>query len=99
VRRCSDLPLRGLLKLPTRLQTAIEALYGHYEKTFKLWLAYCAIRGRFVLSRRPRPHQPKKPAGLSRQASYAVTRAGPWGRSAIACDPTRAKLRNGWTRP
>jgi type III restriction enzyme len=25
------------LKLPTRLQTAMEALYGHYEKTFKLW--------------------------------------------------------------
>ena len=25
------------LKLPTRLQTALEALYGHYEKTFKLW--------------------------------------------------------------
>jgi type III restriction enzyme len=27
------------LKLPTRLQTAIEALYGHYEKTFELWQA------------------------------------------------------------
>ena len=25
------------LKLPTRLQTAMEALYGHYEKTFQLW--------------------------------------------------------------
>lgn len=25
------------LKLPTRLQTALEALYGHYEKTFNLW--------------------------------------------------------------
>lgn len=25
------------LKIPTRLQTAIQALYGHYEKTFKLW--------------------------------------------------------------
>jgi type III restriction enzyme len=25
------------LALPTRLQTALEALYGHYEKTFKLW--------------------------------------------------------------
>lgn len=25
------------LKLPTRLQTALEALYGHYEKTFTLW--------------------------------------------------------------
>ncbi len=25
------------LKLPTRLQTALQALYGHYEKTFTLW--------------------------------------------------------------
>lgn len=25
------------LKLPTLLQTALESLYGHYEKTFKLW--------------------------------------------------------------
>lgn len=25
------------LKLPTRLQTAMQALYGHYEKTFRLW--------------------------------------------------------------
>src|SRR6202049_2436075 len=24
-------------KLPPRLQTALKALYGHYEKTFKLW--------------------------------------------------------------
>ena len=27
------------LKLPTRLQTALQALYGHYEKTFHLWEA------------------------------------------------------------
>lgn len=27
------------LKLPTRLKTAMEALYGHYEKTYKLWEA------------------------------------------------------------
>lgn len=25
------------LKLPTKLQTALEALYGHYEQTFELW--------------------------------------------------------------
>ncbi|MFO0334159.1 MAG: BPTD_3080 family restriction endonuclease [Pseudomonadota bacterium] len=25
------------LKLPTRLQTALQALYGHYEQTFELW--------------------------------------------------------------
>ncbi len=25
------------LKLPTKLQTALEALYGHYAKTFELW--------------------------------------------------------------
>lgn len=40
-----DMPKKGRgkaeeldpLKLPTRLQTAMEALYGHYEKTFELW--------------------------------------------------------------
>ena len=40
-----DMPKKGLsksgeldpLKLPTRLQTALQALYGHYEQTFKLW--------------------------------------------------------------
>ena len=40
-----DMPKKGRgkgeeldpLKLPTRLQTAFEALYGHYEKTFTLW--------------------------------------------------------------
>ncbi|HRE08325.1 MAG TPA: DEAD/DEAH box helicase family protein, partial [Opitutaceae bacterium] len=34
--RGSDLELDPL-SLPTKLQTAIEALYGHYEKTFTLW--------------------------------------------------------------
>src|ERR1700730_11875962 len=40
-----DMPKKGRgksgeldpLELPTRLQTALEALYGHYEKTFNLW--------------------------------------------------------------
>ncbi len=40
-----DMPKKGRgqgeeldpLKLPIRLQTALDALYGHYEKTFKLW--------------------------------------------------------------
>ena len=40
-----DMPKKGRgshqeldpLKLPTRLQTALQALYGHYEKTFQLW--------------------------------------------------------------
>jgi type III restriction enzyme len=40
-----DMPKKGRgkagtldpLSLPTRLKTALEALYGHYEKTFKLW--------------------------------------------------------------
>jgi len=40
-----DMPKKGRgqgdeldpLKLPTRLQTALEALYGHYTKTFKSW--------------------------------------------------------------
>jgi type III restriction enzyme len=41
----TDMPKKGRgkaealdpLKLPTRLQTAIQALYGHYEETFRLW--------------------------------------------------------------
>ena len=41
-----DMPKKGRgkggeldpLALPTRLQTALQALYGHYEKTYKLWL-------------------------------------------------------------
>ncbi len=40
-----DMPRKGRgsggvldpLKLPTRLQTALQALYGHYEKTFRMW--------------------------------------------------------------
>jgi len=38
-----DMPKKGRaefldpLKLPIKLQTALTALYGHYEKTFKLW--------------------------------------------------------------
>jgi type III restriction enzyme len=40
-----DMPKKGRatggaldpLKLPTRLQTALQALYGHYDKTFELW--------------------------------------------------------------
>jgi len=42
-----DMPKKGRgaagtldpLALPTRLQTALEALYGHYEKTYALWAA------------------------------------------------------------
>src|SRR2546421_2062818 len=42
-----DMPKKGRgkaegldpLALPTRLQTALQALYGHYEKTFHLWEA------------------------------------------------------------
>ncbi len=40
-----DMPKKGRgkggaldpLALPTRLQTALQALYGHYEKTYELW--------------------------------------------------------------
>ncbi|MFH0340954.1 MAG: BPTD_3080 family restriction endonuclease [Chromatiales bacterium] len=40
-----DMPKKGRgkaevldpLALPTRLQTALQALYGHYEETYKLW--------------------------------------------------------------
>ncbi len=40
-----DMPKKGRskggaldpLKIPSKLQTALDALYGHYEKTFELW--------------------------------------------------------------
>ncbi len=43
-----DMPKKGRgkggeldpLKLPTRLQTALEVLYGHYKQTFELWRDY-----------------------------------------------------------
>ena len=43
-----DMPKKGRgqggdldpLKLPTRLQTALQALYGHYEKTFIQWQSH-----------------------------------------------------------
>src|SRR5437588_1129949 len=39
------------------------------------------------------PIKPKKPAGLSRRASYAVTTRGrPWRRSAIANEDTSRRL-------
>ena len=34
--RAKGVPLDPL-KIPTLLQTALQALYGHYDKTFKLW--------------------------------------------------------------
>jgi type III restriction enzyme len=45
------------LSLPVELQTALEALYGHYKQTFELWqqagiqkrpsnLAACALSAR-----------------------------------------------------
>ena len=34
------------LNLPVELQTALEALYGHYEKTFELWTKQAGSRFR-----------------------------------------------------
>jgi type III restriction enzyme len=44
-----DMPKKGRgaggdldpLKLPNKLQTALQALYGHYERTFRLWQERC----------------------------------------------------------
>ena len=41
--------------LPPQLQTALEALYGHYEKTFELW-ARSRISRSAVLHRRLQQH-------------------------------------------
>ncbi|MGB2781444.1 MAG: DEAD/DEAH box helicase family protein [Phycisphaerae bacterium] len=37
------------LKLPTRLQTALQALYGHYEKTFTLWESKIKVPPCFIV--------------------------------------------------
>ena len=39
------------LALPARLQTALEALYGHYQETFELWKK-AALKGAALLHRR-----------------------------------------------
>ena len=57
---------------------------------------YCAIRGRFVPSRRPRPHRTKEArrvesAGFLRGYSRAA-----FGRFAIVRDFIRGRLRNAW---
>lgn len=53
-----DMPKKGRgkaagldpLKLPTRLQTAIQALYGHYAKTFQAWEeAGCQVPPCFII--------------------------------------------------
>ena len=59
-----DMPKKGRgkgeeldpLKLPTRLQTALEALYGHYEKTFELW-EEAGITRAALLHRRLQQHR------------------------------------------
>ena len=59
-----DMPKKGRgkgeeldpLKLPTRLQTALEALYGHYEKTFELWAGQ-GHQGAALLHRRLPEHR------------------------------------------
>ena len=35
--RCLPIQIAALHKLPQLLQTALDALYGHYAKTFALW--------------------------------------------------------------
>ena len=57
--------------LPAQLQTALDALYGHYEKTFELWRE-SRHHGATLLHRRLQQHRPRR--NWSTTTSPASTR-------------------------
>ena len=73
-----DMPKKGRgaggeldpLKLPTRLQTALEALYGHYEKTFKLW-EQSGIKVELSLESKSTAHPSRSFIGISTAGGIA----------------------------
>ena len=76
---------RDPLKLPTRLQTALEALYGHYEKTFIL-LGREGHSGAALLHHRLPKHRHLE-AGLMTSKTVA------WPSSEISMKPRGIRLR------
>jgi type III restriction enzyme len=77
------------LKLPTELQTALEALYGHYEKTFELWQE-AGIKRAALLHRRLQQHAISKLvydyiSGFERRTRTAPPR---WRTAACRCSAT-----------
>ena len=79
-----DMPKKGRgsgqeldpLKLPTRLQTALQALYGHYEKTFNLWQnSGILVHPASSSSARTRPFP--SCSAITYRVSIAATRTAP----------------------
>ncbi len=62
-----DMPRKGRgksgdldpLKLPARLQTALQALYGHYQKTFRFWSPAPAPETTFLSQASPQLRVPR----------------------------------------
>ena len=68
---------RSAERCPSQLQTALEALYGHYEKTFDLW-QQAGIAVPPVLHRRLQQHRrPRSWSTTTSPASSARTRTAP----------------------
>ena len=104
-----DMPKKGRgkaatldpLKLPTRLQTALEALYGHYEKTFELWQE-ARHRGAALLHRRLPEHRDLE-AGLRLHLRLPPQERGRhrprWRTAASRCSATSTRHGNPLPRP
>jgi type III restriction enzyme len=87
------------LSLPTELQTALEALYGHYEKTFELWQQE-GIKRAALLHRRLQQHRDSKLvydyiSGFHRTTTTA--RHAENGR--LRCSATSTRTATRWPRP
>ena len=97
-----DMPKKGRgkaeeldpLKLPTRLQTALQALYGHYEKTFKLW-EEAGIRCHPASSSSARTRPSPNWSTTSFPASTARTMMAPrrWRTAGCRCSATSTRHR------
>ena len=104
-----DMPKKGRgkggeldpLKLPTRLQTALEALYGHYEKTFELWEEARHQRAALLHRRLPEHRRSRSWSTTSSPASSARTRTARrrWRTGASRCSATSTRHGNPLPRP
>ncbi len=94
----ADMPKKGRgkggvldpLSLPVRLQTALEALYGHYRKTFDLWRASGIHAPPCASSSSATTRRLRSSSTTSFRASIARTRMGPlrWKTAASRCSAT-----------
>ncbi len=64
------------LSLPPQLQTALEALYGHYEKTFELWEKARHPRSALLHRRLQQHRRPRSWSTTTSPASSATNEDG-----------------------